>query len=67
MRKDKTTRGAAMKEQMMWVMWYLMLSGLPLMAVAVIVKQLIIGYGEPVQVGTVRRGHMIRKITRKEG
>lgn len=56
-----------MKEQMMWVMWCLMLSGLPLMAAAVIVKQLIIGYGEPVQVGTVRRGHMIRTITRKEG
>ena len=50
-----------MKEPMRWVMGCLMLSGLPLMAAAVIVKQLIIGYGEPVQTGTAKRGHTIVK------
>ncbi len=44
-----------MKEQTMWVMWYLMLSGLPLMAEALAVTQLIIGHGEPVHRRNVKR------------
>ncbi len=44
-----------MKEQRMWVMWYLMLSGLPLMAAALAVKQLIIGHGEPVHHRNAKR------------
>lgn len=61
------TRGAAMNEPMIWVMWYLMLSGLPLVAAAMILKQLIIGYGEPVQPGTVTRDHTTRKIAKRGG
>jgi hypothetical protein len=38
-----------MKQQTMWVMWYLMLSGLPLTVAALAVKELIMGHGEPVQ------------------
>ena len=53
-----------MKEQMMWVMAYLVLGSLPLFAAAVMVKQLIVGYGEPVQVGPVRSRHAMRKIKR---
>ena len=56
-----------MKEQMMWAMGYLMLSGLPLMAAAVIVKQLIIGYGEPIQIGPAMTGHKIRTIKKHGG
>lgn len=53
-----------MKEQMMWVTAYLVLGSLPLFAAAVMVKQLIVGYGEPVQRGPVVRRQIIRKIKR---
>jgi len=56
-----------MKEQMMWVIGYLMLSGLPLMAAAVIVKQLIIGYGEPFQIGPAMTSHKVRTIKKHGG
>ena len=56
-----------MKEQMMWAMGYLTLSGLPLMAAAVIVKQLIVGYGEPIQIGPAMTDHKIHTIKKHGG
>ncbi|HKN88546.1 MAG TPA: hypothetical protein VJV04_16885 [Nitrospiraceae bacterium] len=56
-----------MNEQMMWVAGYLLLSSLPLMAAVVIVKQLIVGYGEPVRTGTAMSGDAIPKMKRNGG
>jgi hypothetical protein len=63
-RTARQKRGAAMKEQMMGVIGYLVLGSVPLLAAAVMVMQLIIGYGEPVQVGSAMGRHKIRKIKR---
>jgi len=56
-----------MKEQMMMIMGYLVLGSLPLLAAAVMVKQLIVGYGEPVRAGTAMGRHKIRTIKRNGG
>jgi hypothetical protein len=53
-----------MKEQMMSVIGYLVLGSVPLLASAVMVMQLIIGYEEPVQAGSAMGRHKIRKIKR---
>ena len=53
-----------MKEQMMGVIGYLVLASVPLLAAAVMVMQLIIGYGEPVQAGSAMGRRKIRKIKR---
>ena len=48
-----------MKEQMMWLVGYLVLGSLPLLAAAVMVKQLIIGFGEPIHIGPAMTRHNI--------